>query len=165
MLSRKRSRRHPKQVRFQWFLLCQYLQTTFCWSRECRVKIWPVCWNKTLELSLSHRSQIFHFLPSHKSAELTTMTASKVLSSKAKKFPPIIMKSRAHIVTFYSKNQAHVKITKFQILFIFLAAKVEGDSGIPVTLGIHPKTRVKRRARLFEAWKNNDKREGEIILA
>ena len=57
-----------------------------------------------LELSLSHRSQIlhFHFLPSHKSAELTTMTASKVLSSKALKFPPIIMKSRAHIVTLFS---------------------------------------------------------------
>ena len=98
------SMRHPKQARFQWFLLCQYLQTIFCWSRECRVKIWPVCWNKTLELSLSHRSQIlhFHFLPSHKSAELTTMTASKVLSSKAKKFPPIIMKSRAQIVTLFS---------------------------------------------------------------
>ena len=57
------------------------------------------------------------------------------------------------------------KITKFKILFIFLAAKVEGDSGIPVTLGIHPKTRVKRRARLFEAWKNNDKMKGEIIPA
>ena len=34
----------------------------------------------------------------------------------------------------------------------------EGDSGIPVTLGIRPKTWVKRRARLFEAWKNDDKK-------
>ena len=33
---------------------------------------------------------------------------------------------------------------------------VEGDSGISVTLGIRPKTWVKRRARLFEAWKNDE---------
>ena len=47
------------------------------------------------------------------------------------------------------------------IMAIFLLASfsfVEGDSGIPVTLGIRPKTRVKRRARLFEAWKNNNKK-------
>ena len=121
------SMRHPKQARFQWFLLCQYLQTIFCWSRECRVKIWPVCWNKTLELSLSHRSQIlhFHFLPSHKSAELTTMTASKVLSSKALKFPPIIRKSRAHIVTLFSP----VRLRNFKFCSSFSPPKWKVTQG------------------------------------
>ena len=40
-------------------------------------------------------------------------------------------------------------------LFLF---QVEGDSGIPVTPGIHPKSQVKRRARLFEAWKNDNRK-------
>ena len=43
-------------------------------------------------------------------------------------------------------------------LVSFFILEVEGDSGIPVTPGIHPKTQVKRRARLFEAWKNDNRK-------
>ena len=42
---------------------------------------------------------------------------------------------------------------------------MSGDSGIPATLGIRPKTWVKRRARLFEAWKNDEKKIGKIVSA
>ena len=55
---------------------------------------------------------------------------------------------------------------KIVVIFLFLSSFsfVEGDSGIPVTLGIRPKTWVKRRARLFEAWKNDDEKIEKIIF-
>ena len=104
-----------------------------------------------LTLSLSPKSQISR---THDDRVKSTFQQSKEISTHHYE----IKSTHCNIVL-------PSKITKFKILFIFLSAKVEGDSGIPVTLGIHPKTRVKRRARLFEAWKNNDKMEGEIILA